>query len=77
MKVLAATFIMALLFSALDGAVLFATVQASTDEDDIPPPSIPEFTVKFIESTYNITTTDPNTGASTTEQKTTTPWKLR
>jgi hypothetical protein len=34
----------------------------------IPTPSAPEFTVKFTKSSY-ITTTDPNTGASATEQK--------
>ena len=43
MKVLAATFIIALLFSALIFAAHFGTVRA---ENSIPKPSVPEFTAK-------------------------------
>jgi hypothetical protein len=42
-KVLAVTFIMALLFSTLAGSVLLVTAQA---ESSIPKPSVPEFTVE-------------------------------
>lgn len=34
----------------------------------IPSPSVPEFTVKFISSPYSVTTTDPYTGKSITQQ---------
>jgi len=54
MKVLAAYFIIALLLSALAVAVLFGTVQASTDVRDIPIPSVPEFTVEFASGTIEV-----------------------
>ena len=66
---LAASFIMALLLSVLAVAVLFGTVQASTGVSGIPKPSIPEFNVKLIDSSYVIpatTTTDPYTGQTVT-----------
>ena len=34
----------------------------------IPPPSIPEFTVKRVPSSYTVTTTNPYTGENTTQQ---------
>jgi hypothetical protein len=45
-KVLAVTFIMAVLLSTLAVAVLFGTGKASTDVNGIPKPSVPEFTAK-------------------------------
>jgi hypothetical protein len=51
-KVLAAAFVMALLFSALGSAVLFGTVRA---EIYIPKPSIPEFTAKAIATAIEVT----------------------
>ena len=40
----------------------------SASAQSIPNPTVPEFTVKFISSPYTITTTDPYTGKSTTQQ---------
>ena len=34
----------------------------------IPKPSVPEFTLKFVDSSYNVTTTDPYTGVDVTQQ---------
>jgi len=70
-KVLAAAFMMALLFSALAGAVHFATVHASTDVSYIPKPSVPEFTVKLVDRSYDVpltytNSTDPYTGQQVT-----------
>jgi hypothetical protein len=62
-KVLAAAFIMALLFSALAGAVLFGIVHATL--------SIPEFTVKAVAHSYDVPTTystDPYTGETITHE---------
>jgi hypothetical protein len=67
MKVLAATFIMALLLSALAGTMHFGTVQA---ESSITKPSVPEFTVKLIDSSYDVPPTssvDPYTGQTVTQ----------
>jgi len=47
----------------LASAMRFGTVQASS----IPKPSIPEFTVKFVNASYSVTTTNPYTGLSETE----------
>jgi hypothetical protein len=68
---LRACFIMALLFSALAVGVLFGIVQASVDANDIPPPSVPEFTVKFVDRSYDVPVTyttkiDPFTGQNVT-----------
>jgi hypothetical protein len=52
--------------SALAGTVPFVTVKA---ESSITKPSVPELTVKFIKSSYNVTTIAPYTGANLTEQK--------
>lgn len=43
----------------------FCIVEASTDVNEIPKPSIPEFTVKLVDNSYDVTTTysiDPFTG---------------
>jgi hypothetical protein len=64
---LKAYFIVALLFSALAVAVHFGTVQA---ESSIPKPSVPEFTVTLIDTSYYVsptTTTDPYTGETVTK----------
>ena len=68
-KVLAVAFMMALLFSASAVAVHFATVHASTDVSGIPKPSIPEFTLVLVDSSYDVPTTysiDPYTGENVT-----------
>jgi hypothetical protein len=66
---LAVAFISALLSSALAGNVCFVIVHASTELDSISKPSVPEFTVKFIDSSYTTPTTysiDPYTGQNVT-----------
>jgi len=60
-KVLAATFIMALLLSTLAATMLFGIVHAK--------PSVPEFTVKLVAHPYDVPTTystDPYTGETIT-----------
>lgn len=37
-------------------------------ESSLTKPSVPEFTVKFVYSSYNVTTTDPYTGVNATQQ---------
>ncbi len=61
---LALSFILALLFLAVAGTVHFGTVQA---ESSITKPSVPEFTVKFVNASYVVTTTNPYTGLSETK----------
>lgn len=39
-----------------------------TNAQTLPTPSVPQFTVKFVTSSYSVTTTDPYTGQSTTKQ---------
>ena len=51
---IALTLIMALLLSAVAGTMHFGTVQA---ESSITKPSVPEFTVKLIDSSYDVPTT--------------------
>jgi hypothetical protein len=68
---LKAVFIMALLLSALATTMYLGTVHASVDVNDIPPPSVPEFTVKFVDRSYDVpvtykTTIDPFTGQNVT-----------
>jgi hypothetical protein len=58
-------FILAFFLSALAGTIHFGTVQA---ESSITNPSIPEFTVKFVNASYSVTTTDPYTGINETQQ---------
>jgi hypothetical protein len=50
---------------ALSSLVMVVSVFAQS----ISKPSVPEFTVRFIKSSYNVTTTDPSTGASVTKQR--------
>jgi hypothetical protein len=47
----------------LAGAMRFGTVQASS----IPKPSVPEFSVRFVNASYSVTTTNPYTGLSETK----------
>src|SRR3989304_6020755 len=55
-----------LLFAMLAASSLimveFAFVQST------PKPSVPEFTVKFVNASYNVTTTNPYTGLDETRQ---------
>ena len=71
LKVLALAFIMALLFSTLAGIMYLGTISASIDVNNIPKPSIPEFTVKIVDRSYDVpvtkrTTIDPFTGQEVT-----------
>jgi hypothetical protein len=62
LKGLAIAFIMALLFSTIAVAVHFGTAQAETT---IPNPSVPEFTLKYVDTSYDVPatySTDPYTG---------------
>ena len=56
-KVVAASFIMALLFSALAVAVLFGTVHAFPSFSGTSKPSVPEFTVALVDASYDVPTT--------------------
>jgi hypothetical protein len=47
-KMLRAYFIIALLLSTLVGIMYLGTISASINVNSIPKPSIPEFTVKFV-----------------------------
>ena len=61
--------IIALLLSALATTVYLGIVQASTDVSGIPKPSVPEFTLVLVDSSYDVPTTysiDPYTGANVT-----------
>jgi hypothetical protein len=49
---------------AFSSLIMIETVFAQS----ISKPAVPEFTLEFIPSTYNVTTTDPYTGVNTTEQ---------
>jgi hypothetical protein len=62
-KALALALMLALSFSALSGIVHFETVQA---EFTIPKPPVPEFSVRFVNASYSVTTTNPYTGLSET-----------
>jgi hypothetical protein len=68
MKMLRSCFIMALLFSALAIAAHSGATHASTDVSGVPKPSILEFTVKFVNASYTVTTTNPYTGVDETQQ---------
>jgi len=49
----------------------FVTVHASTDASSIPKPSVPEFTVELVDSSYDVPTTystDPYTGETVTHE---------
>jgi hypothetical protein len=64
---LALTLILALLVPVLADIVHFGTVQASTESASITKPSVPEFTVKFVNASYSVTTTNPYTGLGETK----------
>jgi hypothetical protein len=54
----------------LASAMRFGTVQASTGDSGIPKPSVPEFTLKIVDTSYDVapyTHTDPYSGESWTE----------
>jgi hypothetical protein len=62
---LRAYFIIALLLSALATIMYLGIVQASVDANDTPKPSIPEFTLKFVDNSYYVPPTyeiNPYTG---------------
>jgi hypothetical protein len=58
----AALFIVVLL--AVSGLLILAAPASAS----IPKPSVPEFTVQYVVSSYSLTTTDPYTGLTTTQQ---------
>ena len=69
MRKTALTLILALLISARPSALYYGIVYASTEIDSITRPSVPEFTVKFTDSSYTTPTTysiDPYTGQNVT-----------
>jgi hypothetical protein len=69
--VLEAAFIIALLSSALAVTMQLGTVQASTEVSGIPKLSVPEFTLKYVDNSYNVPPTygiDPYTGENVITQ---------
>jgi hypothetical protein len=69
-KSLLSAFLAAILIGGLvlASAMRFGTVQASTGASGIPKPSVPEFNVKFVNASYNVTTTNPYTGVNEVQQ---------
>ena len=70
-KSLSSAFLTAILLGGLilTSVIRFGTVQASTGASGIPKPSVPEFTVKLVDSSYDVPTTystDPYTGEKIT-----------
>jgi hypothetical protein len=70
-KSLSSAFLTVILISSLIlvGAVSFVPAQASADLSDIPKPSVPEFTVNFVDRSYDVPTTyyvDQYTGETVT-----------
>lgn len=72
-KSLLSVFFTAILIGGLiwASAVRFGAVQASTGASDIPKPSVPEFTLQYVDYSYDVppkttTTTDPYTNETTT-----------
>lgn len=68
---LRAYFIMALLLSALVATMLSGIVKSSTDVSGVPNSSVPEFTLKYVDYSYDVppkttSTTDPYTNKTTT-----------
>ena len=55
-----------LLFLILTASSLF--IVESANAQSIPKLSVPEFTVKFVNASYGVTTTNPYTGANETQQ---------
>jgi len=71
-KSLSSAFLTAILIAGLilASAMCLGTVQASTDASGIPTPSVPEFTLQLIASSYDIPPTssvDPYTGQTVTQ----------
>ena len=68
---LSSAFLTAILIGlVLASAMRFGTVQASTGGSGIPKPSVPEFTLKIVDTSYDVapyTHTDPYSGESWTE----------
>jgi len=72
-KSLLSAFLTAILIGGLilASAMRFGTVQASTGDSGIPKPSIPEFTLKYVDYSYDVPPTygiDPYTGENVTTQ---------
>jgi len=72
MKLRATTFTIVLFLSTLVVAVFFGTVQAATDVSGISKPSVPEFTLKLADHSYDVperttSTFDPYTGKTTAQ----------
>jgi hypothetical protein len=72
-KSFSGAFLTATLISSLIlvSAVVFVPVQASTDSSSIPKPSVPEFTVTLVDSSYDVPTTystDEYTGETITHE---------
>jgi hypothetical protein len=55
-----------ILFIALPSLMILALEPAAAQT--IPPPSVPQFTVQFVNSSYGVTTTNPYTGQNQTQQ---------
>jgi len=74
MKAPKSTIITIITLTILACTIHFLTVQASTETTTIPKPSIPEFTLKYVDNSYDVppittTTTNPYTGEQTTTTK--------
>jgi hypothetical protein len=75
MKSLLSAFLIAVMIGGFELAdtLQLDTAQASTDVTDIPKPSIPEFTLKLVDNSYDVPTTystDPYTGQTITHPAT-------
>ncbi len=57
-------FILGLIFSTIAGVFLLESGFAQV----IPKPSVPEFTVRFVDASYSVTITNPYSGISETKQ---------
>jgi hypothetical protein len=53
-KMLRTVFIMALLLSTLAGIMYLGTAHASIDVNSVPEPSVPEFTLRYVDYSYDI-----------------------
>lgn len=63
-KSLASAFLAAIM---VGGLVLASATHFGTDVRGIPKPSVPEFSVRFVNASYSVTTTNPYTGLSETK----------
>jgi hypothetical protein len=59
-----------LFFLAIGISPIYAQTPTQTPNysDYVPTPNVPEFTMTFLQSEYNVTVTDPYTGVNTTQQ---------